>query len=98
MLTQTEYHEKLISCRQDNENFIDMNRSLSSRKIMDKLVDEFEMTFFFKETCAQLQGFSYINHIDLCVLEKEMCTLDLPSPDQWKIVEKFGRTKYTLDS
>ena len=96
MLNHTEYHEKLIACKQDNANFTDMNQSLSGRTIVDKLANEFEMLFTFKETCVQLQGFFYIDHIELRVLEKEMSTLDLPSPDQWKTKEKFGRTKYTL--
>ena len=96
MLTQSEYHEKLISCRVDHINFVDMNQSLSGRVIVDKLVDEFKILFSFKEACVHLQSYSYKYHIELCVLAKEMSTLELPSPYQWKTVERFGRTKYTL--
>ena len=73
-----------------------MNQSLSDRTIVDKLVDEFEIFFFFKEACAHPQNYSYRDHIELRVLEKEMSTLDLPSTDQWKTIEKFRRTKYLL--
>ena len=48
MLTQKEYHEKMIECILDHSNFIDMNHSLSGRTIVDKLADEFEIFFTFK--------------------------------------------------
>ena len=95
MLNQKEYHEKLIECILDHTNFVDMNQSLSGRRVADKLADEFEIFFAFKEVCAHLQNYSYSDHIELCVLANEMSTLELPSIDQWKTIEKFGRTKYT---
>ena len=52
--------------------------------------------FAFKEACAHIQSYSYTDYIELCVLVNEMCTLELPSTNQWKIVEKFRRTKYML--
>ena len=96
MLTQKEFHENLIECRLDHNNFVDMNQSLSGRTIVDKLADEFEIFFTFKKVCSHIQKISYMDHSELRVLEKEMSTLELPSADQWKIVEKFARTKYTL--
>ena len=71
MLTQKEYQEKLIQCRLDHTNFTDINQSLSGKTIVDKLADEF---------------YSYTDHIESCVLVNEMCTLELPSADQWKTV------------
>ena len=62
---------------------------------MDKFEDEFEMVFSFKATCAHFPDYSYKDHVELHVMLKEMFTLDLPSVDQWKIVEKYG-SKYTL--
>ena len=56
MLTQKEYHEKLIECRLDHTNFADMNQSLSGKTIVDKLEDEFEIFFAFKEACAHLKN------------------------------------------
>ena len=88
MLIQKEHHEKLIECRLDHTNFTNMNQSMFGRTIVDKLVDEFEIFFAFKEACSHLQNFPYMDHIELRVLAKEMSTLDLPSVDQWKTVEK----------
>ena len=96
MLTQKEYHEKLIECILDHTNFADMNQSLSRRIIFDNLANEFEIFFALKEVCSHLLNYSYRDHIELCVIAKEMSTLELPPPDQWKIVEKFRRTKYML--
>ena len=55
---------------------------------MDKMEDEFEMIFSFKEECACFQNYSYKGHVELWALSKEMFTLDFPSMDQWKIMEK----------
>ena len=57
MLIKDEYYEKLIACRKYHVNFAYMNQPLSDRVIVDKLVDEFEIMFAFKETCAHLQIF-----------------------------------------
>ena len=60
-----------------------MQQSLSRKVIVYKLADDFEILFAFRAKCAQL-------------LEKEMSSLDLPSTNQWKLVEKYGRSKYKL--
>ena len=96
MLTQKEYHEKLIEYILDHVNLTVMNQSLAGRIIVDKLANEFEIFFTFKEACAHLQNYSYRDHIELRTLAKEMSTLEVPSLGQWKTIEKFGRTKYTL--
>ena len=96
MLTQKEYRDRLIECRSNHTKFADMQQSLSRKKIVDKLADDFEMVFAFKATCARFPDYSYRDHVKLRVLSKEMFTLDLPSMDQWKTIEKYGRFKYTL--
>ena len=96
MLTQNEYHEMLIACKQDHANFANMNQLLSRKIIVDKLADEFEILFTFKEACVHLQRYSYKDHIKLHMLEKEMSIMELPSPYQYKTVERFERTKYIL--
>ena len=58
MLKQKEYRDKLIECRLDHTNFADMHQSLSRKIIVDKLADEFEMIFSFKESCVRLQNYS----------------------------------------
>ena len=44
----------------------------------------------------QLPEISYIDHVELRVLAKEMASLELPTIDQWKTVEKYGKTKYRM--
>ena len=77
MLTKDDYYEILIERRLDHTKFADMDQSLSGKVIVDKLADEFEIMFAFKEACAHLQSYSYKDHIELCVLAKEMATLEL---------------------
>ena len=64
--------------------------------MVDKLPKDFEMLFDFKATCAKLSYFSYVDNVELRVLEKEMFNMDLPIVDQWKTVEQFGKNKYKL--
>ena len=73
-----------------------MTQSLIGMTIVDKLANDFEILFTFKEACAHLHSFSYQDHIELHVLAKEMSTLHLPSLEQWKTIERFRRTKYLL--
>ena len=74
-LAQKEYQDKLIQCRLDHTIFFDMDQSLSGKMIVDKLRDEFEMFFALKEACEHLQNYSYTDHVEFCVLSKEMSTL-----------------------
>ena len=80
MLNNDEYYEKLIACRKYHANFAYMNHSLFGRVVVEKLANEFEILFAFKEACAHLQSYSYKDHTELRVLEKEMSSLELPSP------------------
>ena len=73
-----------------------MKQSLSGKEIVYKLADDFEILFVFRTTCACLPEFSYRDHVEMRVMEKEMAILELPSPDQWKLVEKYGRSRYKL--
>ena len=75
MLAQKEYQDKLIECRLDHTKCTDMHQSLSGKTIVDKLEDDFEIVFDFKAMCARLPYFSYRDHVELCVLSKEMFTL-----------------------
>ena len=73
-----------------------LQQALSGKATVDKLEDDFEIVFTFRATCARLPDFSYRDHMEMWVLSKEMSTLEFPTMDQWKEVENFGRTKYTL--
>ena len=56
-----------------------MQQSLSGKIVVDKLAGDFEMLFDFKATCAELLDFSYVENVELEVLEKEMINLDFPA-------------------
>ena len=71
-----------------------MQQYFSRKTTIDKLLEDFEMLFAFRATCAQLPYFPCVEHVELKVLEKEMAILDLPTVDQWKKIENYG--KYML--
>ena len=39
---------------------------------------------------------SYEIYMDLEVSIREMIEYDIPSSEQWRVVERFGKTKYIL--
>ena len=45
---------------------------------------------------AKLPPITYVDHVELWVLVKEMENIEVPSGDQWKTIEKFGKIKYRL--
>ena len=96
MLTKDEYYEKLIACRHDHLNFVDMTQSLTDKVLVEKLDDEFKILFAFKEACAHLYSVSYKDNTKLCVLAKEMSMLEMSSLEQWKAIERFRRTRSML--
>ena len=96
MWCQKDYNDRLISCILDHRQFEDMQQSLSGKIVVDKLVGDFVMLFDFKATCAKLIDFSYVENVELKVLAKEMVNLGLPTVDQWKTIEQFGKNKYKL--
>ena len=73
-----------------------MNQSLSGKTVVDKLIVDFEIINTFITICSQLPPISYVDHVELRVLEKEITNLELPYLDQWKMIAKFGRIKYKL--
>ena len=91
-----EYHAQLVKCRLDHKKFEDMKQSLSRKTIVEKLYVDFELINTFRPTCSQLPVISYVDHVELRVLVKQMANLELPTIDQWKTVKKFGKTKYML--
>ena len=55
--------------------------------MIDKLTVYFEMLFDFKAICTKFPEFSYVGNMEVSVMEKEMTSLDLPTTDQWKLVD-----------
>ena len=54
---------------------------------------DFELVDSFRTIGAQLPPISYVDHVELRVLAKEMESLEIPSGDQWKTTENFGKMK-----
>ena len=96
ILSRVEYHSQSVRCSLDHENFEDMQQYLSGKTIVEKLSMDFEIINTFRSTCTQLPVISYVDHVELRILAKEMASLDFPTVYQWKIVAKFGKTRYRL--
>ena len=96
ILSQEEYQSLLVNARLDYKKFEDMTRSLSGKVIIDKLALEFEIVDSFRMIGANMPPISYVDHVELRVLAKEMENLEVPSGDQWKTIEKFVKMKYRI--
>ena len=70
----------LIACRKDHLNFKNMTQPLIGGVIVDKLANEFEVLFSFREAHARIQSYSYQENFELHILAKEMIALELPTP------------------
>ena len=64
--------------------------------MIDKLTVDFKMLFDFKAICTKLPEFSYAENVELNVMEKETISLDIPTTDQWNLVDNYGKSKYRL--
>ena len=89
MWSQKDYNGRLIDYILDYRNFEDMQQSLSGKIVVDKLAEDFEMLFDFKATCAKLSYFSYVENVELRVLEKKMINMYFLDVDQWNTIEIF---------
>ena len=57
---------------------------------------DFEILDLFRMIGAKLTPISYVDHVELRFLVKEMTSHEISSGDQWKTIENFGRMKYKL--
>ena len=73
-----------------------MNQSLIGKTIIDKLVVDFELVDSFRTIGSQLPPISYVDHVEIRVLAKEMENFEIPSGDQWKTIETLDKMKYRL--
>ena len=64
--------------------------------IIEKLTDDFEIFDWFMITQSNLPPISYTLYVELEVSIKEMMDYNIPTQEQWKAMEKFGKTKYRL--
>ena len=82
----------------DHSKFEDLVKGLTGKVIVGKLTEDFEILDRFLIIKKGLPAVSYESYMDLEVSIREMTEYDTPNVEQWKNVEKFGKTKYTLHS
>ena len=69
---------------------------MEGKVIVEKLVVDFVIVDSFRMIGAKMPPISYVDHVELRVLAKEMENLEVPYGDQWKTIEKFGKMKHIL--
>ena len=82
----------------DHSKFEDLVKVLIGKAIVEKLTEDFEILDRFLIIKKGLPAMSYESYVDLEVSIREMIEYDTPNVEKWKIVEKFGKTKYILHS
>ena len=97
MLSQKEYHHRLINCKHYHRQFSDMlQQSLSGKTVIEKLTGEFKIMFEFKAICTQSPYFSYLENVELSVMAKNMINMEMQASNKWKTIENYGKSKYRL--
>ena len=66
-------------------------QSLSRKTVIEKLFGEFELLFDFIVLCIKLPMPSYLENLELVVLAEEMINLEMPTDNQWKVIENYTR-------
>ena len=82
----------------DHSKFDDLEKSLTRKTIVDKLTEDFEILQKFLIFRKGFPKVSYEAYMELEVSIREMMECDTPSAEQWKAMERFGKTKYILHS
>ena len=82
----------------DHSKFDDLVKGLTRKVIVDKLIEDFEILQKFLIINGGLPTVSYESYMDLEVSIQEMIEYDIPSVEQWRAIERFGKTKYILHS
>ena len=98
MFSQEHYHNLLVQIRIDHSKFDDLEKGLTRKAIVDKLTEDFEILQKFLIIRRGLPKISYEAYMELEVSIQEIMEYDTPSAEQWKAIERFGKTKYILHS
>ena len=80
----------------DHSKFDDLVKGLMGKVIVDKLTEYFEILQKFLIVKGGFPTMSYETYMDLEVSIQEMIEYDIPSAEQWSVVERFKKTKYIL--
>ena len=78
--------------------FEDLVKGLIGNTILEKMTEDFEILDKFLIVKKVFPTVSYEAYVDLEMSIREMTEYNTPNAEQWKIVEKLGKTKYILHS
>ena len=98
MFSQEHYHSLLVRSRMDHSKFDDLEKVLTGKFIVDKLTEHFEILQKLLIIRGGLPKLSYEAYMELEVSIREMIEYDIPSTEQWRAIERFGKTNYILHS
>ena len=98
MFSQEHYHNLLVQSHMDHSKFDDLVKGMTGKVIIDKLTEDFEILHKFLIIRGGFPTVSYESYMELEVSIREMIEYDIPSAEQWRAVERFGKTKYILHS
>ena len=96
LFSQEHYHSLLVQNHMDHSKFEDLVKGLTGKIIVEKLIEDFELLQKFLIIRRGFPTVSYEAYVDLEVSIREMTEYDTPNAEQWRIVERFGKTKYIL--
>ena len=96
MFSQEHYHSLLVESHMDHSKFDDLKKWMIGKVIVDKLIEDFEILQKFLIIRGWLPKVSYESYMELEVSIWEMIEYDIPSVEQWRAIEIFGKTKYIL--
>ena len=96
MLSQEHYNNLIVRARMDHSKFNELEKSLSGQTIVDVLTEDFKVLQKFTAIRNRLPKKSYEAYMELEVAIREMMESDTPSVEQWRAVERLGKTKLNL--
>ena len=80
----------------DHSKLEDLVKGLTRKIIVEKMTEYFEVLQKFLIIRRGLPTVSYEAYVDLEVSIREMIEYDTPNGEQWRIVERYKKTKYIL--
>ena len=81
MFSQEHYHSLLVQSRIDHSKFDDLEKGLTGKAIVDKLIEDFEILQKFLIIRRGLPKVSYEAYMELEVSIREMMEYDTPSAE-----------------
>ena len=98
MFSQEQYHNLLVQSCMDHSKFDNLEKGMTRKAIVDKLKEDFEILQKFLIIRRGLPKISYESYMEMEVSIRKMIEYDIPSTEQWRAIERFGKMKYILHS